>query len=231
MRGKFYGVGVGPGDPELITMKAAKILKECSCVVVPKSMGSSESTAYSIASEYINSYCEVIEIGFKMSRTKEERQLSRTKAAEKIAEILDKDLNTAFITLGDPTIYSTCMYVYQILSEKGYECEIVPGVTSFCGAAARLGISIAEEDESFAVISNSGDKEEVENAINEFDNVVLMKTAKNVGVIKSLLKEKERNSRAFTVTRCGLEGEKVYNSLDEISDGELSYFTTMIVKK
>ncbi len=229
MRGKFYGVGVGPGDPSLITVKAVEILKDCGCLIVPKSGGSADSTAYAIAKGYIKEDCLVEEIAFAMSREKNTRRESRFLAAEKVMRILEGGMDAVFVTLGDPTVYSTCMYLYEILEKWGYACELVPGVTSFCAAAARLGVSLCEEDESLCIVPVSRDAEKMREALDSFENVVLMKVSQNMDSIRDVLRDGKKDT--FLVTRCGMEGETVIRNIEDTEGKDFSYFTTMVVKE
>lgn len=231
MKGKFYGVGIGPGDPDLITIKAVNILGKCDYIVLPKAHGEDKSTAYSIAKKFINKDCKKLEISFPMSKEKSVLEYNRNKAADAISEILDLGFDAVFITLGDPTVYSTCMYEYKILKDRGYECEIIPGVTSFCAAAAKAGISLCEDKESFAVIPAYDGIDVSGTIVGNIDNFVIMKAYKNIGEIKNTLKNNGFNNNVWAVTKCGLEGEKIYRSLNDIDDEGLSYFTTVIVKR
>jgi precorrin-2/cobalt-factor-2 C20-methyltransferase len=137
----------------------------------------------------------------------------------------------AFITLGDPTVYSTYIYLHKLIRRKGYDTEIVPGVTSFCASAARAGISLAEGDESFAVVPGAYECGDFESIIDAFDNVVIMKAVKSLPVLKMLLKEKGLAEKAVMVSKCGFPDEIVNVGLDVDENTGLSYFTTMIVKR
>lgn len=230
MKGKFYGIGVGPGDKELITLKAIKTLEHCDCIAIPKAEGK-QSTAFQIAKEYIKEDCTVLEISFKMTRDKTARIESRWEAVEEISAVLEKEKNVCFLTLGDPTIYSTCMYLCSGLKEKGFCCEIIPGVSSFCAMAARLGVSIAEEDENFAVLAMTEDKEILKRAMKEFDNLVLMKAAKHIALIQEVLKEEGLKKEVIGITKCGMKDEEIFYSLEEAREKKLNYFTTLLCKE
>lgn len=231
MRGKFYGIGVGPGDKELITIKAVKTIEKCGLVVFPKSSGNKNSTAYEIAKQYINKDCELMELSFSMSKDIEERKKSRIEAVNKIAERLENGIDTAFLTLGDPTIFSTCMYALKGLKQIGFECELIPGVPSFCAVAARLLESLGEEESSFAVLSSSEDEKLMESVLNEFDSVVLMKASRNIVKIKEIIKNSGREMELRGISECGMPNEKIFKSMDEINQQSLSYFTTLLLKK
>lgn len=227
MKGKFYGIGVGSGDPELITIKAVNILKKCDFIFIPKTK-EKESTAFSIIKDYINKDCTIEELTFSMNREKEERKQSRLNAAKKVISILEKGIDAAFITLGDATIYSTCMYLHEIIQQNGFETEIVSGIPSFCAVSAKLKISISEENESFGILPVSDNLESISKTADIFDNLILMKANKNINKICELL-QKKGFSYIQGIEKCGLEGEKVLYHLAELE--ESSYFTTLIAKK
>ena len=228
MKGKFYGVGVGPGDPELITIKAINTLKKCECIVIPKAEGR-DSTVFKIAKEYIKSDCEVCEISFPMVKDMEKRIKSREEASRVIATYLDKGMNVAFITLGDISVYSTGMYVYKILRNMGYEGELVPGVTSFCAVASRVGESLCEDSESLAIIPSAMGTDKLKKALKDFDNVVIMKSSSKIDEVKEILEDAEfKNVKG--AMNCGIENERLFLSAEDIK-GELGYFTTLIAKR
>ena len=228
MRGKFFGVGVGSGDPELITVKAIKILKNCDCVVIPKAEGK-DSTVFNIAKNYISKNCEILEIEFSMVKDLKKREQSRKKAANIISKYLDEGKNIAFITLGDISIYSTCMYVYKILRSYNYDCELIPGVPSFCSVAAKIGESLGEDIESFCVVPSAFNTDKLLEAIKSFDNIVIMKSAKNINEIKKILVD-NGFSNVKGIMNCGIENERVFNNIYEFDDN-IGYFTTIIAKR
>lgn len=229
MTGKFYGVGVGCGDPELITLKAVRILKECDILLIPKTT-KKDSTAFSIVKEYVKESCIKVELPFSMDTNKAVREKERIETAQKVFDFLVEGKNVVFITLGDSTIYSTCFYLYKALCKKGIVCEIVPGVPSFCSVAAALGISIAEENDSFGVIPVTGGTEVLKKAAESLDTLILMKSSKNIAQTKEILNQNGFLS-VLGVERCGMADEKKLISWEEIEASTLNYFTTLIAKK
>lgn len=231
MAGKLYGVGVGPGDPELITLKAKRILEEADCIAIPKTSADKESLALSIVGGMLGDEKEIIELLFPMSFDEKLLESSWNKAIAEIRDKLDAGRNVAFITLGDPTVYSTYMYIHKVLRQQGYETEVIPGITSFCASAARIGISLGENRETIAVVPSAYECENLDDIIDKFDNVVLMKISRRFAKLKEKLKEKGLDDKAVLVSRCGLEGEMVEFDLEKVEEDALSYFTTMIIKK
>lgn len=231
MKGKLYGVGVGPGDPELLTIKAKRILEQVDCIAVPKSSEGKESLALTIAKGAVELNKEIVELVFPMSFEAKLLEDSWDKAVEGIKSKLDEGKDVAFLTLGDPTVYSTYMYIHKILDRKGYSTEIIPGITSFCASAARAGISLGENRETIAVVPSAYDCEELDSILDTFDNVILMKVSKKISLLQEKLMENGLENNAVLVSKCGLEGEMVEFDLDNIDEEKLSYFSTVIVKK
>ena len=147
-------------------------------------------------------------------------------AADEICSILDSGRNVAFITLGDPTVYSTYLYVHQRVRARGYTAELVPGVPSFCAAAARLGESLCEAAEPLTIIPASN--REIDTFLDLPGTKVLMKTGRAMAQVKRTLSE--RRVSVQSVENCGLVGERVFRSLDEI-DTEAGYFSLVVVKE
>lgn len=224
-KGKLYGVGIGPGDKELITLKAVNILKNADVIALPDSL-SGKNRAYEIVKEYIQGK-ETIYLPMPMTKDKEHLKASHESGAELIIRYLDKGKNTAFATLGDPSVYSTYMYVHRIVESKGYTVEMVPGVTSFCASAARLNMSLCDGDEPLIIIpANYKDNKGL---LQLYGNKVLMKSGKKIAKVKKEIDECGLTSKTYMVENCGMEEEKIYNDFSKISD-ESSYFSLIIVK-
>jgi precorrin-2/cobalt-factor-2 C20-methyltransferase len=234
MGGKLYGVGVGPGDPQLMTIKAKNILDNIDLVAIPKTSKLKESLALTIAKGACSREWDILELVFPMSRDEDVLGNSWNEAVNAIEEKLSQGRDVAFITLGDPTVYSTFIYIYKILIEKGYQAEIIPGITSFCAGAARSGVSLAEGNEKIAIIPLVDDINELEKTMDNYDNIVLMKIAKNFKQIRELLYKRGDFNKRVLVSKCTMEDELIYQDISDINDIDsenMSYFTTMILKK
>lgn len=231
MAGKLYGIGVGPGDPELITLKAKRILEAADCIAVPKASDEKNSTALSIVEGVLEKRGELLELVFPMSFDPHMLCEGWKEAIDAIRAKLDEDKDVAFITLGDPTVYSTYIYVHNAVKKEGYMTEIVPGITSFCASAARVGISLAENSESLAVIPSAYECENLDEVLKSFDNIVLMKVAKNLDRLNEKLKAHGLAEQSVLVSRCGHPDEMIEFDIEKASERKLSYFTTMIIKK
>lgn len=219
IKGTFYAVGTGPGDPELLTVKAIRTMEKCPVIAVPKS-GASENIALKIAGEYIRGK-ELLECEMPMIKDKAELDKYHDLAAEKIGALLDQGKNVAFLTLGDPAIYSTVMYVHRRLTEKGYATAMVPGIPSFCGAAASLNTSLCERDEMLHIVpaTYKGSQAEVLKGTK-----VLMKSGKTIMRLKEQLKEQ----KAMMVECATMENEKVYRDLNDLAE-QSSYFSLIVI--
>ncbi|MBE6033612.1 MAG: precorrin-2 C(20)-methyltransferase [Clostridiales bacterium] len=225
---RLYGLGVGPGDPELMTLKAVRIIEESDIIAVPKS-GQSVNVAYTIAKGAIPGLDEktIVELDMPMTRDKEKLAASHDAAADQVKNWLDEGKNVAFLTLGDPTIYSTYAYVHNRVRDAGYETEIVPGIPSFCAVSAKLNDSLTEAEEALHIIPAS--YEGAEEALHMEGTKVLMKSGKSIGKLKEYINSMDNPPTVKMVERCGMDGERVFYNLDEI-DENASYFSVIIVR-
>ncbi len=224
MKGILYGVGIGPGDPELLTLKAVRILKEADVIALPDAGG--EKTALSIAAEYIEGKPQLL-CNMPMTRDSELLEKSHRESAEKIMELLEKGQTVAFITLGDPSVYSTYMYLHRIVLSKEYPAKIIPGITSFCAAAAALNVSLCDGGQALHVIPASYPDAEKLLALD--GSKVLMKSGKSLRKVKDTLKEAGIYEKAQMAECCSMPGEKTYRSLDDAPD-DASYFSIILIK-
>lgn len=229
MNGTLYGVGVGPGDPELMTLKAVRLIRACGVIAVPDS-GAEQNAAYQIAARAVPDIKEkqLLKLNLPMTRDAEALDSARRRAAEEIALCLDRGEDVAFLTLGDPSVFSTYSYLHELVSAMGYQAQMVPGVPSFCAAAALLGESLAKSGETLHIIP--APYEGLEEALLAKGTKVLMKSGKWFSKIKQALMEKGYGDKIEIVERCGMEGERVYRSLEETGD-ELSYFSMLVIKE
>ena len=227
-KGKLWGVGVGPGDSELMTLKSVRLIKECDLIVLPDSK--KRNVAFEIAEKAVPEIKEkkILKVHMPMIRDKEQLFQAHRQAAEEISAKLSEGKNLVFLTLGDPTVYSTYCYVHKNVEKLGYECEMVPGVTSFCAAAATLGVSLSEGGEGLYIIP--GSYENAEKGLDVPGNKVIMKSGKSIGDVKKILKKRENTIECSMVENCGMDDEKIYKNIDEI-DENAGYFSLLIVKE
>lgn len=228
MKGKLYGIGVGPGAPELMTLKAKRLIEECDIVAVPVKKEGEESVALNIARGAASVPEEKVRrILFTMNKDKAKREECRQAAAEAIMEYLDAGQSVAMPVLGDVGIYSTYSYVHKKLIQAGYEVQMISGIPSFCAGASKANISIVEGNEGFGVIPSLKGIDQVKKAMGVFDNLVIMKVGSHVKEVYDILKAEGKEDNAIIISNVGMEGEYVGPLLP---DREYGYFTTMIIK-
>jgi precorrin-2/cobalt-factor-2 C20-methyltransferase len=224
-KGTAYGVGVGPGDPELMTLKACRLIRENDIIAVP-GRAAKDSVAYRIAAAAVPEIAdkELVPIVLPMVRDRNLIAESHRKAADTIERILDEGKNVVYLTLGDSTIYCTFSYIQHILENEGYHVELVNGIPSFCAAAAALGTSLTEWDQSLHVIPALHNTESMPDWPG---NYVLMKSASHMVEVKKMLGNSGKAVQG--VENCTMDNERIYRSLDEIPD-DSGYFTLLITK-
>lgn len=225
-QGILYGVGVGPGDPELMTLKAVRVLGEADVIALP-AKAKEACVAYKIARGAVKELDEKEFLYLHMPMTKDKAALEEChdRGAAQVTALLREGKTVAFLTLGDVTIYSTYLYLHRRVVKAGFEAEIVSGIPSFCAAAARLGIGLVETKEELHVIPATYG---VEEALSLSGTKILMKSGKAMGQVKTALLK--AGCRAYMVENCGMENEKIYHSAEEI-DENAGYYSLLIVKE
>ncbi len=224
MSGKLYGVGTGPGDKNLLTLLAVETLKKAHVIAVPISGG--ENVAFNTVEDFIVGK-QILNCKMPMTKDKTILNDGYAKTANEICAVLDDEKDVAFITLGDPTVYSTYIYVHNIVKQRGYDVEIINGITSFCAAAAKLSTSLCDRDEPLHIVPASYDI--TDEMLDLKGNKVLMKSGKKLKDVIELLDKKGKLENSMIVERCSMDGEKVYTDLKNIND--CGYFTLLIVKE
>lgn len=229
MKGKLYGIGIGPGDPELLTLKALRIIKESEIIAVPGE-NVKETVAYKIVKGAYEKLDEKTLVPVSMPMTKDPEILKENhkNGADKVEKYLSDGKNVAFLTLGDPTIYSTYMYIHKIIVKRGYETEIISGIPSFCAVAAKLNTDLTEMSEELHVIPGTYNADKMLDVINLPGTKVLMKSGNKLkqvreGIIQS-------GADAVMIENCGMPNEKIYRSAEEIPE-QAGYYTLIIVKE
>ena len=140
--GTLYGVGIGPGDPKLMTFRAAELIRDNEIIALPGEKAE-ETVAYQIAVQTVEELKQktFLELPMPMTKDRELLEKSHEEAADRVEECLQKGQNVVFLTLGDPTVYSTYLYVHKRIAQRGYRTELTSGITSFCAVAAKLNMS------------------------------------------------------------------------------------------
>ena len=222
--GKLWGVGVGPGDPELLTVKAVRVLREADVVIVPDA-SSGDKVALNIVKDYLKDK-QIQFVKTPMVRDKAVMDAAHEAAADTICALLDDGKQVAFLTLGDPAIYSTYMYIHQKVLRRGYAVEVVPGIPSFCAAAARLNQSLCLGREPLIIIPASHDQNDL---MDLPGNKVFMKAGRSILELQQALGEKGLLEGASMVENCSMENERVYPHFADLKEPS-GYFSLVIVK-
>ncbi|MEE1336797.1 precorrin-2 C(20)-methyltransferase [Methanobrevibacter sp.] len=227
-KGKLIGIGVGPGDTELLTLKAAKVLKSVPVVFSPKSSKEKESIALSIVKPILEERKDykrlmLVEPIFPMIEDKKELEKIWTSASEMIAQYLDSGRDVAFITLGDTSIFSTYSYVQKKLVDR-YEIETIPGITSFTACAAARNKALVEQNDILTIVPKIDDR--LDEVLEYSDSIVLMKASRNTSKLESTIEEKNRPKEIYSVQNCTRENEKIIEGFSN----EKPYLTTTIIR-
>lgn len=226
MKGIAYGVGVGPGDPELMSLKAIRLIRENDVIAVPGKVVT-EAVAFKIAAAVVPELAEkeLVPIYMPMIKDRALIEAEHEKDAKLLERYLKQGKNVVYLTLGDPTVYCTFSYLQHILERNGYRVELVPAVPSFCAAAARLNLPLAEWDEPLHIVPAV---HKTSDPLDQPGTYVLMKSASHMAEVKALLRNSGRDVQA--VENCSMETEKVYRSVEEIPD-DAGYFSLIIAKE
>ncbi len=238
MTGTLYVIGVGPGDPELLTLKAVRILRTVKCICVPRGREEGSSMALNIIKKIINvDDKEMVEAYFPMRKTRasahaRELDIKWNETVGTVLSILNRGADMAFITIGDPTIYSTFFYLYDRLLEINplLSIEIIPGISSITASAAQAGISLGLADERIAVLPATYAKD-IGIVLEHFDTVILMKVHKVFDRVLAMLDASGLTDKALYVSRTGMDDERVVRDIATLKGKELSYFSMVIIKK
>jgi len=231
---RLVAVGVGPGDPELITLKGARLLREADVVVAPKASAGHDSVAGSIVAGLIDPARQrLIEQVYPMRKEAGELDTFWRAAAEEVAALVREGKLVAFVTLGDPMLYSTFLYLQRQLRRIAPELpvEVVSGLSSIHAAAALADLPLGIADERLAVLPATFAAEELRQTLTEFDTVVLMKVARVFGTVRELLRELGLLKGAVYVRRVGLPEQSLIRDLDLVGEEDLDYLSLVIVRK
>jgi len=229
----IFAVGVGPGDPELLTRKAERILRSADVILAPVSNPSEASVALATIREFLDeSRQEVIVHQFPMTSDRTRLIPAWQEAAALIAARAEAGKDVAFVTIGDPLFYSTFIYLQRILREicPQIPIEIVPGISSINASAAQAGIALALADEKMAVIPATAGLDKIAEAMARFETVVLLKVKPVYGDILELIRQTGHERSTVFVERAGSERQKVLTDFAEIAAHTPDYLSLMIIR-
>ena len=209
--GKLYGIGVGPGDPELLTLKAHRVLNEADVIFCPEKETGAGSFAFDIIKGLLeNTEAKIVNLVYPMHYHGAQLREMWKQNAGCIAEHLSGERTGAFITLGDPAVYSTFMYTLPYIEAAGVEVEVVPGITSFCAAADSMKMPLVAWNE---------------------DLVVLMKPSTDPEALLRALEENHLEDRFVLITKTGTGEERLVTDFEDLKQYDIPYLSTVIIKK
>lgn len=231
--GILYGIGIGPGDPDLITVKGAALLSRAAHVFAPKARIANESLALTIACKHINPKAAIHEVVFPMTPDKDELQERWRQSARTVADVLATGQDACFLTLGDPQLYSTFIYLIRALQRElpGVRIVTVPGVNAFSAAAAAANFAVGEGKQPVTIVPASDEIEDVRRALATGGTVVLMKIGKRLPEILKALDEARLLEDSVLVSRVGLPDERVETDLRRLmtSGTDAEYLAVILV--
>jgi precorrin-2/cobalt-factor-2 C20-methyltransferase len=230
----IYAVGVGPGDPELLTRKAERILRSVDVICAPTGAAEAGSYALSIVEEFIDrNRQEVLVQVFPMLKDQQGLDPFWEEAADQVAQRITAGKDVAFITIGDPFLYSTYLYIHRIIREKypEIEIEIVPGISSILASSAVSGTPLGLGGERIAILPATYESDELKRTLEEFDTVILMKVNRVFDRVYAVLKELGLEKRAAFVRRVGSSEEEIHFDLESLLGKKLDYLSMLIVRK
>ncbi len=239
-QGTLYLVGIGPGDPELMTCKAVRVLEQTRVLVGPKAKADGASNAVQIAASQVDMTGKtVLELRFPMKKIRlgcdhdPEVVSAWRQAAEVVLGYLEKGEDVAFPTLGDPALYSTAFYLLNTLQElRGQiRVSVIPGITAMAACSARVCMPIGLGDDVVSIVPAAFDDNRLRSILESFDAVVLMKVFRRMTTLVALLEELKLVDQAVLIERCGMDDQKIYTDVRQTVGRKLHYFSTLLIRK
>lgn len=233
--GTLYGVGVGPGAPDLLTRRAVKILRRADVIVLPRSSHYGASTAWKIVRSVVRkiSKQEHLFLTFPMSRDPAKHRSAWEKAFARIGPLLERGLSVAFATEGDPSLYSTFIYLQREAPRRwpGIRVEIVPGVSSIAAVPAVTGISLADGLERIAIIPAGYGVDDLADILNRFDTTVLMKIGSEIPNVIAALELAGLTDKAVYVSHATMAQQRIVNDVRQLQAKRGDCFAMIVVAR
>lgn len=213
--GTLYGIGVGPGSPDMLTLRAVNRLNRADVLLAAASPRNDHSFALSIAAPHLRPDVEVVRLDFPMTRDRRTLREAWDRNANTTAALLRQGRNAAFLTLGDPLVYSTFGYLLRGVRRRLPDApvEIVPGITSFQAAAARTGTILCESGEALHILPGILDEADLRRNLDRGGSAVILKAYRQFPAIRACLEDEGRTDGAVFVSMLGLEGETIHRDL------------------
>lgn len=232
--GKFFGVGVGPGDPELMTIKACNILSRVPVIFVPQKSEESESLALSIISSQVKDVDKKV-TGLVFPMLRDEARLASywENAAVTIWKHLENGEDCAFINVGDPLVYGTFLHILNTLRNRHpqVEVEVVSGISSLNAAAAAAVFPLTINNERLAIISAEREEEFIRDTLKNFDTVVVFKINMVFNNLVAVLEQMNLVDKCVYVRRCSTAEQEIVRDIRKLKGAKLDYFSILLVRK
>lgn len=230
--GNFYGIGVGPGDRELITIKAVRVIKSVDCIFAPKA----DSKKSSLALDIVRDVCvgkRIVEQVYPMTMDKTKLESAWMSSAKEIEKEIKAGNNVAYLTIGDPLTFSTYCYLLQQLAKliPSHNIHTIPGITSYNAAASLANYPLIEQNEKLAIIPVSMEITELRHILNSFDTVILMKVAKKLDDVIELLEEMKLIDNSLFASYIGFDNEFITRDIASLKGSGRGYLSIIIVRK
>lgn len=231
--GTFYGIGVGPGDPELITLKAKNVLEKMRYIFTPVVEKGKKSIAYSIAKMFISPDAAVKTLIFPMTTDRIVCEKAWEENVMKIATILKKGNDAAFITIGDPMTYSTYGYILKKMQAMYPQVQsiTIPGVPSYLAVAASANLPLAVSNEIITLVPANTTDGKIKQLLSLSNTVILLKHHKKTKELFKILQEMNLDDKAIYVSRCGFEDQIITSNPTQDLLEKTDYLSLLIVKK
>jgi precorrin-2/cobalt-factor-2 C20-methyltransferase len=227
MKGTLCGVGLGPGDPELVTLKALKTLESVARIFVPAAR-SGQSLAGAIVRAHLPG-AALTELDFPMTSDPRRLETAWREAAETIKAVLVKG-DAAFAVLGDPLLYGSYIYLQRQLAAEGYSCTSVPGITAMSAAASRAGMPLAIGDERLLMLTGAVKVTEFRQYCRRFETLVLYKPPAELDALLEVFYETNPKGSGVLIEQCGYAGERVVELSHNRQPGGTGYFSVVILR-
>lgn len=230
-QGIFYGIGVGPGDPDLLTLKAVRALQDTDVIIAPRTEKKEGSVALSIAKPHLKPGARIVYQVFPMVRDFAADDSAWQQNKKEILDLLRVGNNVAFLTLGDAMFYSTYIYIFRLLQKEAVDIRTIPGIPAYVAIAAEEGYPLADGNDIVTIIPATAPREKREAALDVSDRTVLMKVYRNFPEIVDELQAHGMTREALLVSRSGLDGHEVSRDLMSERSRKHNYLSTILTRK
>ncbi len=233
--GTLYGVGVGPGDPELMTLRAVKVLKSVPVIAIPRGSEQSTSLAWRIAEPNVGAVegQERLFLTFPMTTDPDRLRSAWDAAFAEIGSRLEAGRDVAFITEGDPLVFSTFIHLLNEAPVRwpGIRIEVIPAVSSITAAPAAIGMPLADDQDRIAILPATCSQQELSRILGEFDSTVLLKVSSNMPKVVKALEEQGLLHQAVHVSKATMPQEKVIRDVRSLRNERCDYFSLVVVSR